>query len=76
MSTKPLYKQHEVTVNCSCKNTFKLFLADYMPKEIAVEKCNNCHEAYNDTGESKVKHTQKQVEKFQAKSDFSNFFDD
>lgn len=76
MAKKPLYKQHEVTVSCSCKNTFKLFLTEDMPKQIAVEKCNNCHEAYQESGKVKTKHTQKQVEKFRAKRDFSHLFEE
>ena len=54
---------HEVTVSCSCGNSFKTFSTK---KELKVEVCSACHPFY--TGKQKSFSTKEgQVEKFRQR---------
>lgn len=55
---------NEVTVTCSCGNTFKTRSALGKP-ELHLEICSNCHPFY--TGKQKIVDTGGRVEKFAKK---------
>ncbi len=76
MAKDSKYEQHEVTINCSCKNTFQLFFSKDMPKTISIEKCNKCHPAYNEGLVDTSSARDKKVKKFNEKCDFSSLFSD
>jgi large subunit ribosomal protein L31 len=57
----PAYK--EITVICSCGNTFKT--RSTLGKELHVEVCSACHPFY--TGRQKIVDTAGRVEKFKQK---------
>ncbi len=53
----------EITVNCSCGNTFKT--RSTLGKPLHVEVCSECHPFY--TGTQKIVDTAGRVEKFRQK---------
>jgi large subunit ribosomal protein L31 len=53
----------EITVNCSCGNTFKT--NSTMGKPLHVEVCSECHPFY--TGTQKIVDTAGRIEKFNQK---------
>lgn len=53
----------EITVNCSCGNTFQT--GSTMNKNLHVEVCSACHPFY--TGKQKMLDTAGRVEKFRQK---------
>jgi large subunit ribosomal protein L31 len=57
----PAYK--EVTVACSCGNTFKT--RSTAGKELHIEVCANCHPFY--TGQQKIVDSAGQVDKFRRR---------
>ena len=57
----PEYK--EISVTCSCGNTFKT--SSTLAKELHVEVCAECHPFY--TGKQKIVDTAGRVEKFKQK---------
>ena len=57
----PDYK--EISVTCSCGNTFNT--SSTMTKDLHVEVCANCHPFY--TGKQKIVDTAGRVEKFRQK---------
>jgi len=57
----PDYK--EITVVCSCGNTFKT--ASTLGRNLNVEVCSNCHPFY--TGKQKIMDTAGRVEKFRQR---------
>ena len=57
----PEYK--EITVTCSCGNTFKT--RSTLGKDLHVEVCSSCHPFY--TGKQKIVDTAGRVEKFRQK---------
>jgi len=57
----PEYK--EITVICSCGNTFKT--RSTLGKDLHVEVCSSCHPFY--TGKQKIVDTAGRVEKFRQK---------
>lgn len=57
----PEYK--EITVNCSCGNTF--VTRSTAGKEIRLEICSNCHPFY--TGKQKLIDTAGRVDRFKQK---------
>jgi len=63
MKTKihPDYK--EITVTCSCENTFTT--RSTLGKPLPVEVCSSCHPFY--TGKQKIVDTAGRVEKFRQK---------
>lgn len=76
MARETKYKQHEVKVSCSCKNTFNLHFTEEMPKAISIEKCNKCHPAYNDALVDTSNTRDKKVQQFNEKCDFSSLFEE
>jgi large subunit ribosomal protein L31 len=58
----PLYK--EVTVNCSCGNSFKT-RSTYGEEVMHIEVCSRCHPFY--TGKQKMLDTAGRVDKFRRK---------
>jgi large subunit ribosomal protein L31 len=56
-------KYSEITVNCSCGNTFQT--RSTMGKPLHVEVCSECHPFY--TGTQKVMDTAGRIEKFNQK---------
>lgn len=57
----PVYK--EVSVICSCGNTFKT--RSTASKNLSVEVCSSCHPFY--TGQQKIVDTAGQVDKFRRR---------
>jgi len=57
----PEYK--EITVTCSCGNTFKT--RSTLGRDLKVEVCSSCHPFY--TGKQKIVDTAGRVEKFRQK---------
>ena len=57
----PEYK--EITVTCSCGNTFKT--RSTLGQDLQVEVCSNCHPFY--TGKQKIVDTAGRVDKFRKK---------
>jgi large subunit ribosomal protein L31 len=55
-------KYDEITVTCTCGNSFK---TRSTAKSIHVETCSNCHPFY--TGKNKILDTAGRVEKFKQK---------
>jgi large subunit ribosomal protein L31 len=60
-STHPEY--HEITVACTCGNTFKT--RSTLSDNLQVEVCSNCHPFY--TGKQKIVDTAGRVDKFRKK---------
>lgn len=54
---------NEITVNCSCGNSFQT--RSTMSKNLHVEVCSACHPFY--TGKQKIVDTAGRVEKFRQK---------
>lgn len=59
--THPEYA--EITVTCSCGNTFKT--GSTMGRNLNIEVCSQCHPFY--TGKQKILDTAGRVEKFRQK---------
>jgi large subunit ribosomal protein L31 len=57
----PEYK--EITVTCTCGNTFKT--SSTLGHDLQVEVCSNCHPFY--TGKQKIVDTAGRVDKFRKK---------
>ena len=57
----PEYK--EITVSCTCGNTFRT--ASTLGHDLQVEVCSNCHPFY--TGKQKIVDTAGRVDKFRRK---------
>jgi large subunit ribosomal protein L31 len=57
----PDYK--EITVSCSCGNTFKT--SSTLGHDLQIEVCSNCHPFY--TGKQKIVDTAGRVDKFRKK---------
>lgn len=57
-------KYEEITVTCSCGNTFTT-RSTLGKKELHLEICSNCHPFY--TGKQKIVDTAGRVEKFKRK---------
>jgi len=55
---------HEITVTCSCGNSFKTKSAMGKP-ELKVEVCSECHPFY--TGTQKIVDTAGRIDKFRQK---------
>ena len=55
---------HEVTITCSCGNSF-VTRSTYAKKELSVEVCSNCHPFF--TGKQKIMDTAGQVDKFRRR---------
>jgi len=53
----------EITVSCSCGNTFKT--RSTVGKDLQVDVCSNCHPFY--TGKQKIVDTAGRVDKFRKK---------
>jgi len=53
----------EITVSCSCGNSFKT--RSTMGKDLQVDVCSNCHPFY--TGKQKMVDTAGRVDKFRKK---------
>ena len=53
----------EITVSCSCGNTFKT--RSTVGKDLQVDVCSNCHPFY--TGKQKMVDTAGRVDKFRKK---------
>ena len=53
----------EITVSCSCGNTFKT--RSTLGKDLQVDVCSNCHPFY--TGKQKIVDTAGRVDKFRKK---------
>ena len=60
-ATHPDYKQ--ITVTCTCGNTFKT--GSTLGQDLQVEVCSNCHPFY--TGKQKMVDTAGRVDKFRKK---------
>ena len=60
-SIHPEYK--EITVSCTCGNTFKT--RSTLAQDLQVEVCSNCHPFY--TGKQKILDTAGRVDKFRKK---------
>ena len=60
-STHPEYK--EITVSCTCGNTFKT--SSTLGHDLQIEVCSNCHPFY--TGKQKIVDTAGRVDKFRKK---------
>ena len=54
---------HEITITCSCGNSFKT--RSTLKKDLAVEICSNCHPFY--TGKQKLIDTAGRVDRFKQK---------
>lgn len=55
---------HEITVTCSCGNSFKT--RSSMPKDtLGIEVCSECHPFY--TGTQKIVDTAGRIDKFRQK---------
>ena len=52
---------HEVSVTCSCGNTFTI-MSTLNKKQLNLEVCSNCHPFY--TGKQKIVDTGGRVQKF------------
>lgn len=63
MKEKGHPKYDEITVTCSCGNTFKT--RSTMVKPLHVEVCSACHPFY--TGKQKIVDTAGRVERFKQK---------
>src|ERR1700758_3670609 len=61
-STHPEYK--EITVTCTCGNTFRT--SSTLGHDLQVEVCSNCHPFY--TGKQKIVDTAGRVDKFRKKN--------
>ena len=59
--THPEYR--EITVTCTCGNTFKT--SSTLGHDLQVEVCSNCHPFY--TGKQKMVDTAGRVDKFRKK---------
>jgi large subunit ribosomal protein L31 len=59
--THPEYR--EITVTCTCGNTFKT--SSTLGHDLQVEVCSNCHPFY--TGKQKIVDTAGRVDKFRRK---------
>ena len=55
---------HEITVTCSCGNSFKTQSAISKP-ELKIEVCSECHPFY--TGTQKIVDTAGRIDKFRQK---------
>jgi len=55
---------HEVTVNCSCGNSFKT-RSTYGSEQLHIEVCAQCHPFF--TGKQKMLDTAGQVDKFRRR---------
>jgi large subunit ribosomal protein L31 len=55
---------HEITVTCSCGNTFKTGSA-LRTNELHIDVCSSCHPFY--TGQQKIVDTAGRVDKFRRK---------
>ncbi len=55
---------HEVTVNCSCGNSFKS-RSTYRSEQLHIEVCAQCHPFF--TGKQKMLDTAGQVDKFRRR---------
>jgi large subunit ribosomal protein L31 len=55
---------HEITVVCSCGNSFKT-KSTYEGDELQVEVCSSCHPFF--TGQQKIVDTAGQVDKFRRR---------
>lgn len=55
---------HEITVVCSCGNSFKT-ASTYEGDELHVEVCSSCHPFF--TGQQKIVDTAGQVDKFRRR---------
>ena len=53
----------EITVTCTCGNTFKT--SSTLGQDLQVEVCSNCHPFY--TGKQKIVDTAGRVDKFRKK---------
>ncbi len=62
-------KYSEVTVTCSCGNTFKTG-STVGKDELAIEVCSSCHPFY--TGKQKIVDTAGRVDKFRQKYGMSS----
>ena len=60
-SIHPEYK--EITVTCTCGNTFKT--SSTLGHDLQIEVCSNCHPFY--TGKQKIVDTAGRVDKFRRK---------
>ena len=60
-STHPEYT--EITVSCSCGNTFKT--RSTVGRDLSVDVCSSCHPFY--TGKQKIVDTAGRVDKFRKK---------
>jgi large subunit ribosomal protein L31 len=60
-ATHPEYK--EITVNCTCGNSFKT--GSTLGHDLQVEVCSSCHPFY--TGKQKIVDTAGRVDKFRKK---------
>jgi large subunit ribosomal protein L31 len=60
-ATHPEYK--EITVACTCGNTFKT--SSTLGHDLQIEVCSNCHPFY--TGKQKIVDTAGRVDKFRKK---------
>ena len=60
-SIHPEYK--EITVSCTCGNTFKT--SSTLGHDLQIEVCSNCHPFY--TGKQKIVDTAGRVDKFRRK---------
>ena len=57
-------KYHDITVTCSCGNTFST-RSTYEKPELHLDVCSNCHPFY--TGKQKILDTAGQVDKFRRR---------
>lgn len=57
-------KYHEITVNCSCGNSFQT-RSTLASDTLHIEVCAQCHPFY--TGKQKVSDTEGRVERFRKK---------
>lgn len=55
---------HDITVNCSCGNSF-VTRSTYAKDALQVEVCSNCHPFF--TGQQKIVDSAGQVEKFRKR---------
>ena len=61
-ATHPDYK--EISVSCTCGNTFKT--SSTLGHDLQIEVCSNCHPFY--TGKQKLVDTGGRVERFQRRA--------
>lgn len=57
-------KYHEITVNCSCGNSFQT-RSTLASEALHIEVCAQCHPFY--TGKQKITDTEGRVERFRKK---------